>query len=854
MRNPKKPRVPTFLVLSTVLALLLTSLSPLLALAAKPSPASHLELRSAPPDLTRYSAPATAAPRSAARATAVLGTATPSGASAATLIRDVIMSNTDPTLATSWSGGSEPSIAVNPANPSQIVITSFRSGWGTNAALFYSTDGGQTWTQEMSIPAPPGQTGVTGCPCDQTVDFGRDGRLYGTFLLYDGTNTNVVTGSTTDPTSAAAWGWNGNPAQLTNTARANAADQPWLIVGRDPTNATQDNVYVGYDDFSGSPDARVSVSYGAVPVNVTLDSKAGTESPLVTNPGLRLATDPRNGAVYAIYEQSTGANQPVSVTYKLNRSTDGGVTWTLNGGADGLTVDTVNSDQAPNYKFGTVNALLGGVDHVAVDPANGDVYVVYGDDTAGTGVGNQLLVRRLQDNGAGGLSIGTAATLTSAASAALPSIAVASDGTVGVLYDTYDGLSSDSLPTFSAHLSLSTDHGATFTDQVLQTFYSPATDDGNARQRVLGDFQQIKASGPYFYGVFSGNRSGFGSTTSTIDPVFFSTAMKPSTLTYTGDTSADYHDSARLAATLTDDAASPPAPIAGASVAFQLGSGTTAQTCTGTTDGSGVAACTITVNQVPGSYTVSATFAGDTLYLSSSATQAFTVNREQTTLTYTGDTVIANGGPANLKASLLEDGSTPPNPSGQTVVFSLGTGSGAQTCTGTTDASGTASCTIGVVNQPLGPGQVSASFAGDTYYLPSSASASTLTFAFLSKGAFVVGDGSDTGSVTFWSDEWWQLNSLSGGVAPLSFKGFAGNTSTPPACGKAWTTAPGNSPPPAGSLPSYMGVIVSSSVAKSSSTISGDTVEIVVVKTDPGYSPNPGHPGTGTVVGVYCKQ
>jgi hypothetical protein len=47
-------------------------------------------------------------------------------------------------------------------------------------------------------------------------------------------------------------------------------------------------------------------------------------------------------------------------------------------------------------------------------------------------------------------------------------------------------------------------------------------------------------------------------------------------------------------------------------------------------------------------------------------------------------------------------------------------------------------------------------------------------------------------------------------------------------------------------------VIVSSSVTKSGSSIAGNVVHMVVVKTDPGYGPNPGHAGTGTVVATIC--
>jgi hypothetical protein len=49
-----------------------------------------------------------------------------------------------------------------------------------------------------------------------------------------------------------------------------------------------------------------------------------------------------------------------------------------------------------------------------------------------------------------------------------------------------------------------------------------------------------------------------------------------------------------------------------------------------------------------------------------------------------------------------------------------------------------------------------------------------------------------------------------------------------------------------------MAVVVSSSISKSGSAISGDAKRIVVVKTDPGYASDPGHAGTGTVVATVC--
>ena len=106
-------------------------------------------------------------------------------------------------------------------------------------------------------------------------------------------------------------------------------------------------------------------------------------------------------------------------------------------------------------------------------------------------------------------------------------------------------------------------------------------------------------------------------------------------------------------------------------------------------------------------------------------------------------------------------------------------------------------------------------------------------------------------TVTFWGNQWAKNNSLSGGAAPTAFKGYD-NKSTMPTCGGSWTTDPGNSSVPPARVPQYLAVIVSSKVAKSGSAISGDVKEVIIVKTNPGYSSDPGHPGTGTVIAVLC--
>jgi Integrin beta chain VWA domain len=334
----------------------------------------------------------------------------------------------------------------------------------------------------------------------------------------------------------------------------------------------------------------------------------------------------------------------------------------------------------------------------------------------------------------------------------------------------------------------------------------------------------------------------------------------PTTLTYNGDRSQDFNDPALLRATLSDAVTGQ--PVGNATITFALAS----QTCVGTTDPAGQAQCSITPNEPAGPYAVSASFAGDGQHLASTASSTFTVNLEETSLSSTKSLqVLAAGIPVTLSATLTDpDGGAPIG--GEPVTLRLGNGSDAQSCTANTDATtGIATCQVTPTSSLLGPQPVTDSFAGDQFYRAATPNVqSALVFAFLNQGAFVLGDTttakaratSPAPTVTWWGAQWARNNALSGSVAPDAMKGFAGSlSSTPPACGGTYTTGPGNSTPPllARSIPSYMGVIVSSQVTKSGRTISGDIREIVVVKTDPGYSNDPGHHGIGTVLATYCS-
>src|SRR3954454_14782125 len=107
--------------------------------------------------------------------------------------------------------GNEPSIAVNPVNPQEIVAASFGYGsWISNpiAQLWHSTNGGASWAICFSMPTPfPGSTFFVD---DQTFAYDGTGVLHCGLLGYDSTSDSdaVFHGITTNVNNSSAWIWN----------------------------------------------------------------------------------------------------------------------------------------------------------------------------------------------------------------------------------------------------------------------------------------------------------------------------------------------------------------------------------------------------------------------------------------------------------------------------------------------------------------------------------------------------------------------------------------------------------------------------------------------------------------------
>src|SRR5262249_9805478 len=88
---------------------------------------------------------------------------------------------------------SEPSIAVNPQNPSQIAITAFTppDPGLLNSPFYSSLGGGFTWHLNFAMPYGQNAPGLQ-FPGDQSIAFSSDGNeLFGAFLRHDNQNLQV---------------------------------------------------------------------------------------------------------------------------------------------------------------------------------------------------------------------------------------------------------------------------------------------------------------------------------------------------------------------------------------------------------------------------------------------------------------------------------------------------------------------------------------------------------------------------------------------------------------------------------------------------------------------------------------
>ncbi len=332
------------------------------------------------------------------------------------------------------------------------------------------------------------------------------------------------------------------------------------------------------------------------------------------------------------------------------------------------------------------------------------------------------------------------------------------------------------------------------------------------------------------------------------------TSPRPTSIEYSGPTSARYGSVLGLVARLTDEAGR---PLVMREVRFTLGSLQTSAV----TDELGTVRVPLMISLAPAEVPLQVGFAGDATHLPSSTTAMVTITRADTVTRILGPTLLATGAPQQVRASLVDANEQLPI-AGRALAFVVGS----TRVTATTDASGIATATLSWSGSTTGPAVLTVSFAGDLFYAPSRDEAPVTRYQ---PTAFAIWGGNTPGlqmgdRVNFWGHSWAQQ--VTGGAydAQSDFKGWAPGLrafaicqptarpgGTPPLTQECWSSKGGQSFPPA-SLPEYIGVLVPNAIAKERGTLYGNVAALAVLRVDPQppYGPVPGKPGWGTLVAL----
>jgi hypothetical protein len=403
----------------------------------------------------------------------------------------------------------EPSLAVDPTNPLNIVDAYHQDRWDNGGdrglATSVSHDGGSTWTGPAAIP------GITKCSggaydraSDPWLSFAPNGDLYAVSLSFDvfDANNAVLVSKSTD--GGDTWG---TPIPIIADTFLGAFNDKESITA-DPTDPSGSLVYAAWDRFisppSGiGPDQAVfrsrTFAQQAWFSRTTNGGASWEPARPIYSPSARAGTIGNiinvvsNGdLVDGFVVFTNNSNRASFPAVALIRSQDKGVTWskpaTIIAPLDRSFFGPFDPDTGDPIRAGGLPAFAAG--------PNNTLYAVWEDDHPTPGV-DAIQFSRSTDGGhtwSQPVKINKTPTGIPAEDqqAFTPEIKVATDGTIGVTY--YDLRNNTSAPGVP-------------TDYWFVHCHSSCTDTANwSETHVAGpfDLEQAALAGGYFLGDYEG--------------------------------------------------------------------------------------------------------------------------------------------------------------------------------------------------------------------------------------------------------------------------------------------------------------------------------------------------------------
>ena len=401
----------------------------------------------------------------------------------------------------------EPSLAVDPTNASHLIGAWQQDRWSSGGSNGIGTaasfDGGATWTQRTPhfgrcAGGEAGNGGDYDRASDPWVTFAADGTAFQGALVFDAATARNAIVASRSIDGGLSWS---EPAVLRADDDADVFNDKGSLTA-DPTDPGR--IYAVWDRLTGLSQPAQPIGRGPTWFARTTTGAWEPARPIF-DPGLDAQTlgnvivvlpDGTLVDVFDLITESSGKT-PVN-TLAVIRSADKGLTWsapTQIAAMHGVGVRDPN-----NHVF-----IRSGTDlpAIAVDRANGALYIVWQDVRAGTTIDGIALVTSI-DSGVAW----SAPMLVNGApdvAAFTPVVAVAADGAVGVMYyDLRDAdLADASMFRAAAWLAISHDRGVTWSDEPLGASFDlrPAA---LTNSYFLGDYEGLATSGGRFLPFFVG--------------------------------------------------------------------------------------------------------------------------------------------------------------------------------------------------------------------------------------------------------------------------------------------------------------------------------------------------------------
>lgn len=390
-------------------------------------------------------------------------------------------------------GQNEPFIAINPANPQNIVAGANESA---RMGVYYTTNGGQQW-RATTVPLPSGLRNSS----DPGIAADAQGNFYYSFIAFNSSSGGALSDNGVFVSKSTNGGQTFRaPVPVVQHLREPGApfeDKEFIAADSNPTSPYVNNVYVTWTSFTGQT--------AAIMFSRSTDGGQRFSQPLVLRRAgsqqFSLPVVGPNGDVYVVWQLAT--------FHRITRSLDGGVTFERDRPAvSGINIiGTLDPDTGRRLLNGgfRVSSYPSMAADTSNSPHRGNLYLTWSD--ARNGDADILLVRstdggqtwsqpvRINDDPVG-----------NGRDQFFQWIAVdPTNGQIVVMF--YDRRADPNNLILDVYITRSTDGGLTFEPNIkVNTVAFNPRDDRVFQGTFIGDYNALAVYGNLAYPVWSDTR------------------------------------------------------------------------------------------------------------------------------------------------------------------------------------------------------------------------------------------------------------------------------------------------------------------------------------------------------------